>query len=81
MNMAELHNASFATTAVRDPGKTKFVYRDELWQGADLLGLGVASFSHLGGVHFQNLPDFESYTAAVAESKVGWVDTTEPVSK
>jgi oxygen-independent coproporphyrinogen-3 oxidase len=25
----------------------------------------VASFSHLGGVHFQNLPDFESYTAAV----------------
>jgi oxygen-independent coproporphyrinogen-3 oxidase len=54
-----------ATTAVRDPQKTKFVYRDDLWKGADLLGLGVASFSHLGGVHFQNLPDFESYTAAV----------------
>jgi oxygen-independent coproporphyrinogen III oxidase len=50
---------------VRDPQKTKFLYRDLLWQGADLLGLGVASFSHVAGVHFQNLPDFETYTAAV----------------
>jgi oxygen-independent coproporphyrinogen-3 oxidase len=59
------YTVTSATTAVKDPVKTKFVYRDELWKGADLLGLGVASFSHLGGVHFQNLPDFESYTAAV----------------
>jgi oxygen-independent coproporphyrinogen-3 oxidase len=59
------YTVTSATTAVRDPGKTKFVYRDELWKGADLLGLGVASFSHVGGVHFQNLPDFESYTGAV----------------
>jgi oxygen-independent coproporphyrinogen-3 oxidase len=61
------YTVTSATTAVRDPKTTKFVYRDELWKGADLLGLGVASFSHLGGVHFQNLPDFESYTAAVRE--------------
>ncbi|MEO6740824.1 MAG: coproporphyrinogen III oxidase, partial [Chthoniobacteraceae bacterium] len=33
-------------------------------------GLGVASFSHLGGVHFQNLPDFESYTAAVEKGEL-----------
>lgn len=59
------YTVTSATTAVRDPAKTKFVYRDELWKGADLLGLGVASFSHVGGVHFQNLPDFESYTDAV----------------
>ncbi len=64
------YTVTSATTAVRDPAKTKFVYRDELWQGADLLGLGVASFSHLGGVHFQNLPDFESYTAAVAAGEL-----------
>lgn len=61
------YTVTSATTAVRDAQRTKFVYRDELWKGADLLGLGVASFSHLGGVHFQNLPDFESYTAAVRE--------------
>jgi oxygen-independent coproporphyrinogen III oxidase len=59
------YTVTSATTAVRDPARTKFVYRDELWKGADLLGLGVASFSHVGGVHFQNLPDFESYTTAV----------------
>jgi len=59
------YTVTSATTAVRDPEKTKFVYRDELWKGADLLGLGVASFSHLGGVHFQNLPDFESYSKTV----------------
>jgi len=59
------YTVTSATTAVRDPQKTKFVYRDELWKGADLLGLGVASFSHVGGIHFQNLPDFETYTEAV----------------
>lgn len=59
------YTVTSATTAVRDPEKTKFVYRDELWQGADLLGLGVASFSHVGGIHFQNLPDFETYTETV----------------
>ncbi len=47
--------------AVKDPARTRFVYRDSLWQGADLLGLGVASFSHVGGTHFQNQHDFEPY--------------------
>jgi oxygen-independent coproporphyrinogen-3 oxidase len=64
------YTVTSATTVVRDPEKTKFVYRDELWKGADLLGLGVASFSHLGGVHFQNLPDFESYSAAVGKGEL-----------
>ena len=27
-----------AYTAVRDPERTKFIYRDRLWQGADLAG-------------------------------------------
>ncbi len=64
------YTVTSATTAVRDPQKTKFLYRDLLWQGADLLGLGVASFSHVAGVHFQNLPDFESYTAAVERGEL-----------
>jgi oxygen-independent coproporphyrinogen-3 oxidase len=74
------YTVTSATTAVRDPAKTKFVYRDELWQGADLLGLGVASFSHVAGVHFQNLPDFETYTAAVraGELPIGRALPTTP---
>lgn len=38
-----------------------FVYRDSLWHGADLLGLGVSSFSHVNGVHFQNEHRFADY--------------------
>ena len=56
-----------AYTAVRNPEKTKFVYRDRLWQGADLAGLGVASFGHLNGVHVQNLDTWESYSAKIRE--------------
>jgi oxygen-independent coproporphyrinogen-3 oxidase len=48
------YTVTSAYTAVRDPERTKFVYRDRLWTGADLIGLGVASFSHVGGTHFQN---------------------------
>lgn len=66
---SELEKAGYSVasgyTAVRDPGRTRFVYRDSLWQGADLLGLGVASFSHVGGSHFQNEHEFESYVAAL----------------
>jgi oxygen-independent coproporphyrinogen III oxidase len=66
---AELENAGYTIasgyTAVLDPKRTKFVYRDELWSGADLLGLGVASFSHAAGVHYQNLTEIEPYLAAI----------------
>jgi oxygen-independent coproporphyrinogen-3 oxidase len=54
-----------AYTAVKNPGKTTFVYRDKLWEGADLLGLGVASFGHINGIHVQNLDTWEKYEAAV----------------
>jgi oxygen-independent coproporphyrinogen-3 oxidase len=60
-----LENAGYtigsAYTAVRNPQKTSFVYRDQLWRGADLLALGVASFSHIQGAHFQNEKDFSTY--------------------
>ena len=54
-----------AYTAVRDPKRTRFVYTDRLWQGADMIGLGVASFGHVNGVHMQNLDRWETYSAAV----------------
>ena len=54
-----------AYTAVRDPSRTKFVYTDQLWQGADMVGLGVASFGHVNRVHMQNLDTWEAYSAAV----------------
>ena len=50
---------------MRDPAKTTFVYRDRLWEGADLVGLGVASFGHINGVHVQNVDTWEKYSAAI----------------
>ncbi|HEU4477937.1 MAG TPA: radical SAM protein, partial [Pyrinomonadaceae bacterium] len=32
----------------------RFIYRDALWHGGDMIGIGVSSFSHFGGVNFQN---------------------------
>ena len=54
-----------AYTAVKDPARTRFLYRDRLWQGADLAGLGVASFGHINGVHLQNLDTYEAYSTRV----------------
>jgi oxygen-independent coproporphyrinogen-3 oxidase len=43
-----------AYTLVKPSIDAEFVYRDALWHGADMVGLGVASFSQVAGVHFQN---------------------------
>jgi oxygen-independent coproporphyrinogen-3 oxidase len=59
-----------AYTAVKDPSKTKFLYRDRLWQGADLAALGVASFGHVNGVHMQNLDTWETYAAAIEKGEL-----------
>ncbi len=58
-----------AYTAVKSPS-TKFVYRDRLWQGADMVGLGVASFGHVNGVHMQNLDSFEAYCASIEQGHI-----------
>ena len=55
------YRVSSGYTLVRADRPASFLYRDQLWRGADLLGAGVASFSHVGGVHFQNLDRFEEY--------------------
>jgi oxygen-independent coproporphyrinogen-3 oxidase len=55
-----------AYTAIRSKEKTRFVYRDRLWAGADLLSIGVASFGHIGGVHYQNHHDFQPYIDAIS---------------
>lgn len=56
------YTVSSAYTVVKNPETTKFVYRDSLWEGADLLSAGVASFGHFGGVHYQNQADVGPYT-------------------
>jgi oxygen-independent coproporphyrinogen-3 oxidase len=55
---------------VKDPSRTTFVYRDRLWQGADMVGLGVASFGHVNGVHMQNLDTWETYSEAIGRGEI-----------
>jgi oxygen-independent coproporphyrinogen-3 oxidase len=62
------HVGSAYTAARGDDAK--FLYRDGLWHGADLLGVGVASFSHIGGVHFQNVHDFDPYLEVVESGQL-----------
>ncbi len=71
---AEMEKAGYtitsAYTAAKDPRQTRFLYRDLLWRGADMIGLGVASFSHVNGTHFQNLHDFEPYIESLEQGNL-----------
>jgi len=50
-----------ATTIATTRKPCRFIYTDALWHGGDMIGLGVSSFSHFGGVNFQNAHSFEEY--------------------
>jgi oxygen-independent coproporphyrinogen III oxidase len=52
-------------TVVTTKKTCRFIYRDALWHGGDMIGLGVSSFSHFGGVNFQNAHSFEEYIRLV----------------
>jgi oxygen-independent coproporphyrinogen-3 oxidase len=64
------YHVGSAYTAVRNRDTARFVYRDRLWEGADLAGLGVASFGHVNGVHIQNLDTWENYSAAIERGEL-----------
>ena len=47
-----------------------FVYRDAVWGGSDMIGAGVASFSYIGGLHFQNYSGWDEYLSALGENRL-----------
>jgi oxygen-independent coproporphyrinogen-3 oxidase len=51
--------SAYTLATTRKP--CRFIYTDALWHGGDMIGLGVSSFAHFGGVHFQNAHNFEEY--------------------
>ena len=59
------YSISSAYTLVRDSKSVEFRYRDMLWEGSDLVALGVASFGHLSGIHYQNKTHWDDYLAAI----------------
>lgn len=65
---AQGYVVSSAYTLVKPGGK--FVYRDSVWRGCDMVGTGVASFSHFGGVHYQNVDTWEQYIERVQKGEL-----------
>lgn len=59
------YTVTSATTAVRDPARSRFVYRNGLFDGSDVIASGVSAFGHIRGVNYQNEHNFEPYIDAV----------------
>ncbi len=64
------YQVSSAYTLVKDPARAVFSYRDNLWQGADLLATGIASFGHISGVHYQNCAEWEDYCSQLERGEL-----------
>lgn len=61
------YHISSAYTVCKNREQVNFSYRDNLWQGSDLLATGIASFGHISGVHYQNKPEMKEYLSDLHE--------------
>ena len=68
--LAAGYQLSSGNELVKNRDTDHFVYRDNLFRGSDILAVGVSSFGHLQGVHYQNLDELQSYMAAVHEGRL-----------
>lgn len=59
------YHISSGNELVRDPQKDRFVYRDNLFRGSDIVCAGVSSFGHFQGVHYQNVDGIDDYLSIV----------------
>jgi oxygen-independent coproporphyrinogen-3 oxidase len=64
------YEISSGYTMVRKGSNARFVYRDSVWHGCDMLGTGVASFGHMNGVHMQNADSWDAYIEKLNENKL-----------
>ena len=55
-----------AYSAARGRRHNRFVYMEDQYRGADLIGLGLSSFSYVAGMHFQNTTNLREYREAIA---------------
>jgi oxygen-independent coproporphyrinogen-3 oxidase len=64
------YRVASAYTVATTKKPCRFIYTDALWHGGDMIGLGVSSFSHFGGVHFQNAHSFEEYIRPLDDDRL-----------
>jgi oxygen-independent coproporphyrinogen-3 oxidase len=68
--LAAGYQLSSGNELVKNRDTDHFVYRDNLFRGSDILAVGVSSFGHFQGVHYQNIDELEPYLAAVHEGRL-----------
>jgi oxygen-independent coproporphyrinogen III oxidase len=59
-----------AYNAVKSPSRHRFRYQDHLWGGDDMLGLGVAAFGYVSGIHSQNEVSLKEYHSAIHSGRI-----------
>lgn len=64
------YSLSSGNELVLDAEKDRFVYRDNLFRGSDILAVGVSSFGHFQGVHYQNKDALEEYLKIVQSGEL-----------
>jgi oxygen-independent coproporphyrinogen-3 oxidase len=64
------YTLSSGNELVKNGDTDRFVYRDNLFRGSDILAVGVSSFGHFQGVHYQNLDAIDQYMSTVASGKL-----------
>ncbi|WP_437188494.1 coproporphyrinogen-III oxidase family protein [Planctomicrobium sp. SH668] len=64
------YGLSSGNELVKNRETDQFVYRDNLFRGSDLLAVGVSSFGHLQGVHYQNQDELEKYISTVQSGEL-----------
>ena len=68
--LADGYQISSGNELVRSLQTDRFVYRDNLFRGSDLLATGVSSFGHFQGLHYQNFDGIEDYMSVIAEGRL-----------
>jgi oxygen-independent coproporphyrinogen-3 oxidase len=67
---ADGYQVSSGNELVKNRETDRFIYRDSVWRGCDLLATGVSSFGHIQGVHYQNLDQIEDYLTTVESGEL-----------
>lgn len=64
------YHISSGNELVRDPIRDRFIYRDNLFRGNDIVCAGVSSFGHFQGIHYQNVDGIDEYLSIVESGKL-----------
>jgi len=68
--LANGYHVSSGNELVTNLETDRFIYRDNLFRGSDLLAAGVSSFGHFQGIHYQNLDEIEDYMTTVEDGRL-----------